>query len=178
MRHCQECSLKAKVTSRIWATCARCQTPRYCSKACQIKHWVVHKAECHVKCRGWRWRSGQIYRCAKPVVSLDSVNMHPHKVKNLQRFAHKVQYCAGHLNADLLCRHHLQNIYPELVCDLIGLVADFLGPSIMRYESDTSAAHFKTWMQTPYRKDPRYLCRDFISSQIQLLPKNSHFPGM
>ena len=32
--------------------CARCRVARYCSRACQVKHWPEHKAECAAASNG------------------------------------------------------------------------------------------------------------------------------
>ena len=42
MRHCLNCLKEVSASLR----CSRCRTALYCSKACQKKHWKVHKNIC------------------------------------------------------------------------------------------------------------------------------------
>jgi hypothetical protein len=44
-RRCFVCRLQARPNLKLM-TCAKCQIPRYCSRACQKMHWEAHKRQC------------------------------------------------------------------------------------------------------------------------------------
>lgn len=42
---CAKCGAASKSDGGVLMRCARCESVGYCSKACQVAHWKVHRKE-------------------------------------------------------------------------------------------------------------------------------------